>query len=76
MSHTSSFSGAMFLDVLDPHPGQDRHSVPLRVAHVRDLVTQRVEHHLGELVVPALGLLQGDDVDVAALQPGGHPVGS
>ena len=64
------------LDVLDAHPGQDRDPVPLRVADVGDLVPDRVEHHLGELVVPALGLLQRDDVDVAALQPGRHPVGS
>jgi hypothetical protein len=63
------------LHVVDAHPGQDRDAVPLRVPDVGDLVAEGVEHHLGELVVAALGLLQRDDVDVAALQPGRHPVG-
>ena len=45
-------------------------------ADVRDLVAQGVEHHLRELVVPALGLLQRDDVDVTALEPGRHAVGA
>jgi hypothetical protein len=42
---------------------------------VRDLVAEGVEHHLGELIVPALGLLQREDVDVVPLQERRHPVG-
>jgi len=42
---------------------------------MRDLVAQRRERTLGELVVAALGLLDGQDVDVAAFQPRGDPVG-
>jgi hypothetical protein len=50
-------------------PARDRDTVPLRVPVVGDLVAERGEPLGRELVVLALGLLQGQDVDVAALQP-------
>ena len=60
-------------DVGQPDPGGDRDAVPLRVADVGDLVAERLERVVGELVVAALGLLQGHHVDVAALQPRRRP---
>ncbi|GMA87305.1 hypothetical protein GCM10025868_25550 [Angustibacter aerolatus] len=62
------------LHVVQPDPRDDRDAVPLREAHVRHLVPQADERHVGELVVTALGLLHGQHVDVGAFEPGGDPV--
>ena len=57
-------------------PGGDGHPVPLRGTHVRHLVAGGLEEQGGKLIVPAFGLLHGQDVDVAAPQPREHPVGA
>ena len=63
-------------DVVQPHPGEDRHPVPLRltvqagrVAAVGELAAEQ----LGERVVGELGLLQADDVGLPLVQPGQQP---
>ena len=57
-------------DVLEPDAGDDGHAVPLDEAVVGHLVAERLEPLDRELLVLALGLLDGEHVDVAALEPG------
>ena len=59
-----------------PDPGGDGDAVPLVDAEVRHLVAHALEELPRELLVLALGLLDGQDVAVGALQPGLHPVGT
>src|SRR5690606_8961391 len=67
----AGLSGEADAHVVQPHPGGDRDPVPLRQPVVGDLVAEFGEDLGRELVVPALRLLEGDDVHVAPLQPGG-----
>src|SRR6185503_6696296 len=63
-------------DVVEPHPGQDRHAVPGRLAVRGDLVAaagQLVAHQLAERVVGDLGLLQAQDIGPALVEPGQQP---
>ena len=60
--------GEADLDVLEAHPADDRHAVPLVRAGRGDLVAQGLQPHQGQLVEAGLGLLQREHVDVVALQ--------
>ncbi len=57
------------LHVVDADPRGDGHPVPLVESAVHHVVAGGEKRHGGELVVGALGLLHGQDVDVGALQP-------
>ena len=63
-------------DVVQAHPGQDRHAVPLRLAVHRDRVAARREllaEQLGEGGVGELRLLQAHDVGPPLVQPRQQP---
>ena len=60
--------GEADLDVLDPYPAQDRDAVPLVDAAVGEVVAHRLQPHQRELVLARLGLLEGQHVDVVALE--------
>ena len=61
-------------DVIEADPRDDRDAVPLVEPVVGHLVAERLEALERELVSARLGLLDGEHVDVAALEPGGDPV--
>ena len=56
------------LDVLEADPAEHRHAVPLVEAGDRDLVAEGLQAHQRQLVLAGLGLLQGQHVDVVALE--------
>ena len=60
--------------VVEADAGNDGHAVPLVEAVVGDPVAELLEARRGELMVAALGLLHGQDVDVVALEQPGHPL--
>ena len=62
------------LHVLEADPAEDRDAVPLAGAGGGDLVAQRLQAHQRQLVLAGLGLLQGEHVDVVALEQGLDPV--
>ena len=64
------------LNVVQAHTGGEGHTIPLGDAEVRDLVTHALKEFPGEVLVLALGLLDGQDIAVAALKPGFYAVGS
>jgi len=64
------------LNVLQPHAGGDGNSVPLVYAEVGHLVAHALKEFPREVVVLAFGLLDGQDVAVAALKPGLNAVGA
>ena len=61
-------------DVVEPDPADDRDAVPLVGAGGGDLVAEGLEPHQRELVLAGLGLLEGEHVDVVALQERLDPV--
>ena len=64
------------LHVLQAYAGGDRHAVPLAQAEVRHLVAVVLEQLPGEVLVLALGFLDGQHVHVGAAQPGLDAVGA
>ena len=62
--------------VLDPHPGDDRHAVPLIQPVRGDLVSGVPEAFDGELLGPAFRLLEEQHVQVPAVQHADGPLGA
>src|SRR5699024_8801751 len=63
------------LNAVEPHTGKNGDAVPLVDAPVRHLVSGGLEREEGELLVSALGLLDGQDVHLVAFQPAEHALG-
>ncbi len=67
-------------DVIEAHPGQDRHPIPLGLAVVRDLVPASAQggaQRIHERLVGELGLLKADHVRSPFVEPGqqsGYPL--
>jgi hypothetical protein len=59
-----------------PDAGSDGNTVPLVHAEVRNFVTHALKELPREVLVLALGLLDGQDIAVAALKPGFNAVGT
>jgi hypothetical protein len=57
-------------DLLEADAADDGDAVPLVVADGRDVVAEGLEPHQRQLVLASLGLLDGEHVDLVALQEG------
>jgi hypothetical protein len=61
-------------NILQTEPGDDRHTIPLAKTPGGDLVTKSPESLRREIFIPAFGLLHRQDIDLAAVEIGQHPV--
>ena len=60
--------------IVDADPAEDRHAVPLVMSRGGDLIPQGLQPEKWQLVQPGLGLLDGQYVDLLALQERLDPV--
>ena len=70
----TGLTGELCLDVLKAEAGDDGNAIPLIQAVMGDLVSQLFKSSGGELVVLALGFLDGQDINVIPAQHFHHSV--